>query len=79
MAGKQTSQWISTTKSLNTALNKYGKYGVVEFDLGKVGSTVIDLSDGIPGYPGMLSNWSKIDQEVLIFDFIPSAAIKILQ
>lgn len=57
------------------ATNKYGKYGVVGIDLTKVSSEVVDISGGIPGMSGMLSNWARADQEVLIRDFIPPEAI----
>jgi RHS repeat-associated protein len=76
VAGKVQSQWISTTKSLEVAVSRFGKHGVVEIDLSKVTSEIIDLSAGIPGMPGMISNWAKAAEEVLIRDFIPPAAIR---
>ena len=76
VAGKILSQWISTTKSFTIARLKYGTINVVEIDLTKVFNEVVDLSNGIPGTPGMLSNWAKKDLEVLIKDFIPPDAIR---
>lgn len=75
VAGKVESPWISTSKSLEVAMNKYGKFGVVGIDLSKVGTDVVDVSGGFPGMPGMLSNWARLDQEVLIRDFVPPEAI----
>jgi hypothetical protein len=75
VAGKSASPWISTTKSLDVALAKYGQNGVVKIDLSKVTTEVLDLSNGIPGIKGMLSNWAKKDLEVLIKDFVPAGAI----
>jgi hypothetical protein len=77
VAGKRDSPWISTTKDVNVAINKYDKgNGVVMIDLDQVNSEVIDLSNGIPGFEGsMHSNWSKKDQEVLIRGYIPAKAI----
>ena len=77
VAGKRPSQWISTTLDEEIARNKYGEYGVVEIDLSKVNSAVVDFSNGIPGIKGsQISNWAKKDKEVLIKDFIPPDAIK---
>jgi hypothetical protein len=42
--GQRRSQWIATTKSLTTALRKYGKHGAVEIDLSKVTSEIVDAS-----------------------------------
>jgi hypothetical protein len=78
VAGKRATQWISATKDLNVAVSKYGKNGVVEIDLDKVPSEIVDISDGIPGIGGMLSNWARKDKEVLIRDFIPAEAIKVI-
>lgn len=75
VAGKGASPWISTSKSLDVASNKYGKFGVVGIDLSKVSGEVVDVSGGFPGVPGMLSNWARLDQEVLIRDFVPPGAI----
>jgi len=68
VAGQQLSQWISTSKDIIVALTKYGgsTNGVVEIDLSKVSNRVVDLSNGIPGVSGVLSNWAKKDQEVLV-------------
>ncbi|MBX5893037.1 RHS repeat protein [Pseudomonas aeruginosa] len=74
VAGKRSTQWISTTKDINTALEKYGQHGVVRVDLNRVGSEVLDVSGGIPR-GGRMSNWARRDQEVLIRDFIPPEAI----
>src|SRR5207248_740733 len=55
VAGLKRSPWISASKSLDIAMNKYGAHGVVKIDLSKVKTTVIDLSGGI-GEPGMHNN-----------------------
>jgi hypothetical protein len=60
---------------LDVASGKYGKHGVVGIDLSKVDTEVVDISGGIPGKPGMFSNWAKKDQEVLIRDRVPPEAI----
>ena len=75
VAGKTASPWISTSKSLEVATTKYGKFGVVGIDLSKVSGEVVDISGGFPGVPGMLSNWARLDQEVLIRDSVPPEAI----
>jgi RHS repeat-associated protein len=75
VAGKRDTQWISTTKDLNTAIEKYGQNGVVRIDLNKVGSEVKDVSGGIAN-GGRMSNWARRDQEVLIRDHIPAGAIE---
>lgn len=46
VAGKRASEWVSTTKDAATAVEKYGKHGVVKIDLSKVGSRVEDVSNG---------------------------------
>jgi len=69
------SQWISTTKSEATALQKYGDYGIVRIDLNKVSSQIVDVSRGFPGKHGMISNWAIKDQEVLIMNYVPPEAI----
>lgn len=74
VAGKIETQWISTTKDLNIALEKYGQNGVVQIDLSKIGTSFLDLSGGI-SQGGRMSNWAIKDQEVLIKDFIPAEAI----
>jgi len=77
VAGARTSQWISTTRSLAIATERFGKNGVVAIDLSKVGTPVVDLTGGIPGMPSnyMLSRWAAKMQEVLIMDSVPAAAI----
>jgi len=75
VAGKVDSPWISTTKSLEVAIGKYGKFGVVGIDLSGVDSEIVDISGGFPESPGMLSNWAQADQEVLIRGFVPPQAI----
>lgn len=75
VAGKRDTQWISTTKDLNTASEKYGEHGVVRIDLNKVESEVLDVSDGF-SQGGRMSNWARRDQEVLIRDYVPPNAIK---
>lgn len=74
VAGKRETQWISTTKDLGTALEKYGQNGVVRIDLSKVGSEVRDVSGGF-AQGGRMSNWARRDQEVLIRDHVPLEAI----
>ncbi|MCU6501539.1 Ig-like domain-containing protein [Rugamonas sp. A1-17] len=75
VAGKRDTQWISTTKSLDIALSKYGENGVVRIDLSKVGSSISDVSGGFKN-GGRMSNWARRDQEVLIKDAIPASAIE---
>jgi RHS repeat-associated protein len=76
VAGQKSSQWISTTKSQGTAFGfgKKGSGGIVRIDLNKVASEIVDLSNGIPGKPGMISNWAKSKQEVLVRGQIPPEA-----
>jgi RHS repeat-associated protein len=75
VAGQRASQWISTTKSLAIAQEKYGQNGIVRINLNKVTSPILDVSGGFPGTPGMISNWAIKDQELLIQDFVPPEAI----
>lgn len=75
VAGQRESQWISTTKSEAIATEKYGQNGVVRIDLNQVSNPVLDVSGGFPGKPGMISNWAKKSQEVLIQKFVPPNAI----
>lgn len=75
IAGKRQSQWISTTKDPNVAFNKYGEHGMAAIDLSKVKNMTVDYSNGIPGMPGMLSNWARADSEVLILNSVPPEAI----
>ena len=75
VAGKKDSKWISTTKNENVAKKTFGKNGYVKIDLKKVNSTKVNLTKGIPGKPGMLSNWAKKQAEVLVEKHIPQAAI----
>ena len=74
VAGKRDTQWISTTKDLSTALNKFGQNGVVSIDLNKVTSEVLDVSGGF-ARGGRMTNYARRDQEVLIRDFISPDAI----
>jgi RHS repeat-associated protein len=76
VAGKDASPWISTTKSREVAITKYGKFGVVAIDLSRVRSEIVDISGGFPETPGMFSNWAARDKEVLIRDFVPPEAIR---
>jgi hypothetical protein len=77
VAGLRDSQWISTTKSLATAQERFGKFGVVQIDLSKVNSDIVDLSNGIPGMPStyMLSRRAAKMQEVVIRGSVPQEAI----
>jgi hypothetical protein len=79
VAGLRASPWISTTKDKRIAIEKYGQHGVVQIDLTKVRSEIVDISNGIPGVQGRLSQWAKHDKEVLIRDFIPPEAITRVQ
>ena len=73
------SQWISATKSEAIARARYGKNGVVAIDLDKVTSQVVDCSAGIPGCTDPTTNgYAILDQEVVIKDNIPQAAITLL-
>jgi hypothetical protein len=75
IAGKTDSQWISTSTDPSVAFQKYGEHGVVAIDLAKVDTLIVDYSQGIPGMPGMLSNWAAKDSEVLIMDEVLTDAI----
>jgi hypothetical protein len=81
VAGQRASQWISTTRSLETALGRFGQHGVVAIDLSKVPGTVLDVSAGIPGLAPntMLSRWAAKMQEVLILDSVPANAITVIK
>jgi hypothetical protein len=81
VAGARESQWISTSRDLDVAQSVFGKHGVVEIDLSKVSSPVVDFSEGIPGIPpnAMLSNWARKYSEVLVKDWIPPGAIKLIK
>ena len=48
VAGKQDTQWISTTRDPAVAADKYGEHGVLAIDLSKVQTEVVDLSGGVP-------------------------------
>ena len=74
VAGKSQSPWISTTKSVDIATEKYGQNGVVAIDLNKVSSEVVDVSEGFAN-GGRMSAWAKADQEVLIRGPVPPEAI----
>ena len=74
VAGKRESQWISTTKDRETAINKYGENGVVRINLDKVKTKVSDVSDGF-GKRGRPSSYAKSDREVLIQGEVPAEAI----
>ncbi|TAH49791.1 MAG: hypothetical protein EYC68_16320 [Chloroflexota bacterium] len=79
IAGKTDSQWISTSKNVNTAttFGKRDMVGVVAIDLSRVSSLKVDVSSGIPGYPRdyMLSRWAIKHEEVLIQGTVPADAI----
>lgn len=76
LAGKVESPWISATRDLNVAVEKYGENGVAAIDLSKFDAQIVDFSNGIPGREGqMLSNWAAMDSEVLIFQHVPPEAI----
>ena len=78
VAGLRKSPFISTTKDFLTAQRKYNKhgYGVIRIDLTKVKGEIIDISNGIPGKRGRLSNYARADREVLIRGYIPPGAIE---
>ena len=79
--GKEKSQWISTTKLRELAEGKYNSgNGVVEIDLSKVSTEIVDMSDAVPsgGWKKVI-NYVKKDQEVLINGFVSPDAIKVLQ
>jgi len=77
VAGARASQWISTTRSLDVAMSRFGQNGVVGIDLSKVGTQVVDLTRGIPGIGQntMLSRWAINAQEVVIQGSVPVGAI----
>lgn len=77
-AGKLASPWISATKSLATAQNKFNRlgFGVVAIELALVNTLKIDLSQAV-GLPprGRFRNAAIADQEVLILDCVEKNAI----
>ena len=78
VAGKRSSNWISATWDPSIAVNKYGGgdvQNVIRIDLDFVETRVIDLSNGIPGVRGRLSDYTRADKEVLIEGSIPARAI----
>jgi len=79
VAGARSSQWISTTKSIDVAKRYSARDNcrVCQIDLSKVDTEIVDLSNGIPGMSSTtrLSRWAQASQEVLVRDFIPSEAI----
>jgi hypothetical protein len=77
VAGARSSQWISTTRSLDIATERFGQNGVVGIDLSQVPGNVVDLTAGIPGLSPttMLSRWARNAQEVLIENEVPAGAI----
>jgi hypothetical protein len=78
VAGKRDSQWISATKDLAIAQERFGKNGVVAIDLSMVSSPIADLSRGIPGMNSnyMLSRWARRNQEVVIQGRVPADAVR---
>lgn len=80
VAGLRASQWISTTKDLRIAIERYGKYGVVRIDLAKVNSTILDISNGTSNpLARMLNSWARNSKEVLVQKHIPKEAVERLQ
>jgi RHS repeat-associated protein len=77
VAGARDTQWISTTKDLAIARERFGQQGVVAIDLNRVSNQVVDASDGIPGMnPNyMLSRWARKNREVLIQGYVPPEAV----
>jgi RHS repeat-associated protein len=79
--GLKNSQWISTSRSGTITFNKWYTpgNGFVQIDLTKVESEIVDISNGIPGMENTRpSNWARAFQEVLIKNYIPPDAIKIM-
>jgi RHS repeat-associated protein len=75
IAGLHASPWISTTKDIDIAMDKYNSgNGVIEIDLNKVKSRIVDLRGGFPNARGF-SNYVKHDEEILVHGFIPPEAI----
>ena len=79
--GKKLSQWISTTKDVNIAITKYGKYRVVEIDLSKLPpENILDLSQTGPVTKSpRIIRYAIHDQEILIKEYIPPEAITIIK
>jgi RHS repeat-associated protein len=77
VSGQIESQWISTTWSREIAEQRFGQYGVAQIDLSQVPSDIVDISNGIQGYPGnyRLPRWAVYNQEVLIRGWIPPEAV----
>ena len=76
VAGKVDSPWISASRDINVAMEKYGENGIAAIDLSQLDTAVVDFSNGIPGREGqMISNWAAKDSEVLILGHVPPEAI----
>ena len=77
VAGQRASQWISSTKSLEIAQQRFGQFGIVAIDTSKVTMPIVDVSAGLPGLPNhfMLPRWARATQEVLIQDYVPEEAV----
>jgi hypothetical protein len=81
--GKKSSNFISTTRSLEVATETFNSgNGVVSIDLNKVKGDILDLSSGIGG--GRVYSRTKGHQEVLIRDngngpAIPPSAIRVIE
>ncbi|MGI8551266.1 MAG: hypothetical protein ACR2PL_10860, partial [Dehalococcoidia bacterium] len=67
--------------SLEIAQRRFGRFGVVRIDLSQLESTVVDVTEGIPGIPSryMLSRWVIHAQEVVVQRSIPAKAIEIVE
>lgn len=81
VAGARNSQWISATKDLAIAQERFGKHGVVAIDFSKVPNPIADLSGGIPGMNSnyMLSRWARKNQEVVIQGRVPADAVRMVR
>jgi len=80
--GLKDSPWISTTKSMAIALEKYNtkeNNGVIQIDLNKLPTQVVDASGGLPGASARVNSYAIHDQEVLVRGYIPPSAITAVQ
>ncbi|NQJ73129.1 RHS repeat-associated core domain-containing protein [Streptococcus suis] len=78
--------WVSTTRDLETAQNKYGVNGamIVKIDLDKIDSNkIFDISTREKAESLLKSpksrNYAVADREVLIYGDIPASAIEIVK
>ena len=79
VGGARETNWISATLDPTIAHSKYNRgHGVVSIDLCKVDSEVVDVSGGNGFVNEFVGDMAREDAEVLIREYVPPAAIKII-